>query len=109
MPTPDIENRAQTSKDKLHFLELYPRGQARELVRSWLQIGAPDRGYQKARGLLKEHYDNEYKIVNAYMEKAFSWPSIKSEDHKALQADALYLRGCCNAMEDMDEMDLASS
>lgn len=103
-----VENRAQTSQDKLHFLKQYTRGQAGELVRS-CQHMALDRGYQKAKSLLKENYSNEYKIANAYMEKAFSWPSIKSEDPKALQAYALYLRGCCNVMEDMDEMDLASS
>ena len=40
-------------------------------------------------------------IASAYMDRIFSWSSIKSEDAKALQAYSLFLRGCCNAMEDV--------
>lgn len=63
------------------------------------------RGYQKAKQLLKEHFGNAYRISCAYIEKALSWPSIKSEDPKALQAFALFLRSCCNGMEDLDFME----
>ena len=34
-----------------------------------------------------------------YMDKAFAWSVIKSEDVKAHQAFVLFLRGCCNAMD----------
>ena len=71
-----------------------------------------DRGYRKAKSLLKEHFGNEHKIATAYMESALSWPSIKPDDTKALQAYTLFLRGCCNAMEDVDymhELDMPSN
>lgn len=61
-------------------------------------------GYNKAKSLLKEHFGNEHKIVTAYMESALSWPSIKSDDTKALQAYTLFLRGCSNAMENVSYM-----
>lgn len=61
----------------------------------------PERGYTKAKALLKEQFGNEQKIAFAYMDKALSWPPIKSEDAKALQDYSLFLRGCCNAMEDV--------
>lgn len=35
------------------------------------------------------------------MEKALAWQTIKSEDVKALQAYSLFLRGCCNVMEEL--------
>ena len=38
------------------------------------------------------------------MEKALSWSSIKPDDTKTLQAYTLFLRGCCNAMEDVNNM-----
>lgn len=46
------------------------------------------------------------------MEKALGWPLVKSEDITALQAFLLFLRFCCNAMEDvsyMSEMNMPSN
>lgn len=58
-------------------------------------------GYVVAKGLLQNHFGNEYKIAAAYMERALAWPTIQAEDVKAFQAYALFLRGCCNAMEEL--------
>ena len=106
-----VEGKAASSLDCLYFLEQYTKGQPRELVKS-CQHMPRDRGYQRARTLLKERFGNEQKIATAYMEKAFGWPSVKSEDLEALQAFALFLRVCCNAMEDisyMSEMNMPSN
>ena len=65
-----------------------------------------------AKALLQEHFGNEYKIANAYIEKALTWPAIKSEDVKSLQAYGLFIRGCCNVMDElphMQEMDMPSN
>lgn len=46
------------------------------------------------------------------MERALAWPTIKAEDVKALQAYALFLRGCCNAKEElhyMQELDMPTN
>lgn len=70
------------------------------------------KGYIKAKQLLKGHYGNEIKISSAYLEKALSWTAIKSDDGEALHAYAMYLRGCCNAMQDlqhMEELDISSN
>lgn len=72
----------------------------------------PERGYIVAKALLQEHFGNDYKIAMAYIEKALAWPTVKSEDDKSLQAYALFLRGCCNAMEElhhMQELDMPSN
>lgn len=64
-----------------------------------------DQGYLRATGLLHEHFDNEYKIYTAYIEKLLNWPSIKPEDPKALNEFALYLKGCCNGMTKLNYID----
>ncbi|XP_037620552.1 uncharacterized protein LOC119485230 [Sebastes umbrosus] len=94
--------------DCLYYLEQFIRGQPQELVRS-CQHMAPERGYAVAKGLLQEHFGNQYKIATAYIEKALAWQIIKSEDVKALQAYSLFLRGCCNVMGElqyMEELDM---
>lgn len=106
-----IESKTDDNEDRLHFLIQYTRGLPQELVRS-CQHMSPNQGYQKAKQLLKEHFGNAYKISCAYIEKALFWPSIKPEDPKALQAFALFLRSCCNSMEDlefMEELDTVSN
>ena len=70
----------------------------------------PERSFIVAKALLQEHFDNEYKIANAYI--GFNLASNKSEDVKSLQAYGLFLRGCCNVMEElshMQEMDMPSN
>ena len=99
----NVEEKTSDARDCLHFLVQYTRGQPRELVRSCQQMAA-DRGYYKAKSLLEEHFGNEQRIASAYMDKALSWPVIKAEDIKALQAYGLFLRGCCNAMDEIQYM-----
>lgn len=99
-----IERKTDDNQDRLQFLIQYTKGQAQELVRSCQHMN-PNRGYRKAKALLREHFGNEYRISCAYMEKALSWPSIKSEDSKALSNFALFLRTCCNAMEELEYME----
>lgn len=60
----------------------------------------PSQGYLRAKALLKENFGNEVKIASSYKEKALSRKAIKSEDTKALQEYSLFLRSCCNTMQD---------
>ncbi len=105
-----VEDKASAA-DCLYYLEQFTRGQPKELVRS-CQHMSPERGYIVAKELLQENFGNDYKISAAYTEKALAWPGIKSEDVKALQAYALFLRGCCNVMGElhyMQELDLPAN
>lgn len=89
-----VENKA-TAADSLYYLEQFTRGQPRELVQS-CQHMASDHGYAVAKNLLLEHFGNPHKIATAYINKALSWQTIRTDDTKALQSYALFLRGCCN-------------
>ncbi|XP_042631004.1 uncharacterized protein LOC122148580 [Cyprinus carpio] len=105
-----VEKRANNYGDCFYFLEQYTRGQPRELVRS-CQHMASKQGYLKGKGL-KEHFGNDVKISSAYTDKVLSWKSIRPEDSKALQDYHLFLRACCNAMEDvryMKELNLVTN
>lgn len=65
-----VEEKASEA-DALYYLEQFTRGQPQELVRS-CQHMAPERGYAVAKALLYEHFGNQYKIANAYMQKALA-------------------------------------
>ncbi len=43
-------------------------------------------------------------IASAYLNKVSSWPTIQSEDGKALHAYSLFLHGCCNAMDEVHSL-----
>ncbi|XP_014834503.1 PREDICTED: uncharacterized protein LOC106912190 [Poecilia mexicana] len=90
-----------TKADCLYYLEQFTKGQPRELVRSCQHMD-PDYGYTVARTLLQEHFGNPYKAATAYINKALSWPTIRTEDIRALQSYSLFLRGCCNVMEELE-------
>jgi len=106
-----VERKTASSIDCLYFLEQYTKGQPKELVKS-CQHMPPERGYQRAKTLLQQRFGNEQSIATAYMEKALGWSPLKAEDVKGLQAFVLFLRVCCNAMEDisyMTEMNMPSN
>ena len=98
-----IENKIKSSKDRIYYLEQFTSGEPNDLVRSCMHM-EPERGYEHARQLLKKKYGDEYKIGMAYIEKAMSWPAIKSEDSSALDSFSVFLTGCRNTMEDIDYM-----
>ncbi|XP_039869513.1 uncharacterized protein LOC120722563 [Simochromis diagramma] len=107
----NIESRNKNPGDCLYYLEQHTKGQPRELVRSCLHMTS-EAGFRKAKCLLRQHFGNEHKLATAYMSKALAWSSIKAEDTKALHAYSIFLRGCCNAMEDlsyMQELDMPAN
>lgn len=72
----------KTDSDRLYYLEQFTRGEPRDLVRSCQHMN-PQQGYSEARKLLFCHYGNELRIATAYMNRAFDWPQIKTDDAKA--------------------------
>ncbi len=106
-----IESKTNNSQDRLYYLEQYTSGQPKELVRSCLHMDA-DRGFGEAKRLLEHHFGDEFKITNAYIEKALNWNNIPIDNGEALHSYALFLRGCCNVMRtlrNMDELNLPSN
>lgn len=103
-----VGSKSDSHSDCLYFLEQFTRGRPRDLVRSYQHMD-PARGYAQAKMLLQEHFGDEQRVAAAYMDKALSWTPIKSEDVTVLQDYSLFLRGCSNAMNEvqyMFEMDM---
>ena len=99
-----IERKTESCQDRLYFLEQFTLGQPRELVRS-CQYMHPDRGYIEAKKLLRKHFGDDHKIAISYLDKAVSWPVIKTEDAEALQAYSVFLNGCMNAMNSVEYLE----
>ncbi|KAL7881128.1 hypothetical protein SRHO_G00033820 [Serrasalmus rhombeus] len=99
-----IESKTENSKDRLYYLEQHTTGQPNDLVRSCFHMD-PEQGYFEAKKLLKERFGDKYKLSMAYLDKALNWPTIKSDDVKALEAYALFLTNCDNAMSDLEYLD----
>ncbi|RXN09552.1 hypothetical protein ROHU_010970 [Labeo rohita] len=99
----NIEEKTDNSQERLYYLEQFTAGEPKELVRSCLYMNA-SRGYAEAKHLLKHHFGDEFKLASAYMEKALKWGNIRSDDGKALYSYAVYLRGCCNAAQDLTQL-----
>ncbi|XP_063058655.1 uncharacterized protein LOC134452219 [Engraulis encrasicolus] len=99
-----IEKRTNDKEECLYYLDQYTRGQPRELVRSCFNM-AHGQGYYRAKNLLKEHFGNEMRIAAAYIDKAMQWPVMKTDDVTALQSFSIFLRDCCNVMEDLQHLE----
>lgn len=99
-----IEARTDNDQDRLYYLEQFTTGQPKELVRSCLHMD-PTKGYKQAKEQLEWNFGNEMKITTAYVNKALNWSTIRAEDGQALRAYALFLRGCCNTMADVQHLE----
>ena len=99
-----IEKKTADKQECLYYLEQYTRGQPRELVRSCYNM-AHGQGYERAKNLLKEHFGNELRIAVAYIERVMKWPTMRVDDTNALQSFSIFLRDCCNVMEDLQHME----
>lgn len=99
-----VESKTENSKSLLFRT-------THDLVRSCFHMD-PEHGYAEARRLQKEPFGDKYKISMAYLNKALNWPTIKTDDNKALESYALFLTSCSNAMSDLeclDEMENAAN
>lgn len=88
----------------MYYLEQLTGGQPKELVRSCQHLPL-DRAYDAAKDLLIKHFGDELKITAAYVNKLPEWPTVKAVDKKGLQAYALCLAECCNAMQELRYLD----
>lgn len=95
-----VESKTECNKERLRYMLQFTGGDPKELVRSCIHM-EPEYGYYKAKRLLKERYGKPHKISAAYINKAVSWPSMKSVDGRALLSFGLFLKECRRVMTDM--------
>lgn len=98
-----VEGKTACNAERLHYMLQLTSGDPRELVRSCLHMHA-EHAYRKAKALLKKHYGRPHTISAAYVDKALSWPAIRSADGRALLSLGLFLKECRQAMMELRRM-----
>ncbi|KAK5918628.1 hypothetical protein CgunFtcFv8_003375 [Champsocephalus gunnari] len=106
-----VDRNTNGYSERLYCLEQYTQGRPKGLVGSCQHMD-PERGYVEAKALIQEQFGNDQKVASAYLQKALSWPPVRTEDVKALQDYSFFLRACANAMEEVQylhELDMAAN
>jgi len=95
-----IEDKCTNDVDRFYYLLHYTKGKAHDLVLS-CNGPSPLESYRKARELLRETFGDEFIIAHTYLEKLENWPSVASDDLKALTDFSVFLSSICNMMKNM--------
>ena len=96
-----IESKTDDAQQRLYFLEQYTAGEAQNLVRSYFHLPPAD-GFKEAKAQLEWHFGNPFKISSAFLDKAMTWPTIRSEDAVSLRSYVIFLKSCHNTMKYMN-------
>ena len=97
-----IETKTQLNSKRLYYLTQYTKGNANELVRSFLHD--PENSYFDAKKRLEKIYGQPYCIATAYVDKITKGGPIKSEDPTALRNYSILLESCQNALQKIGYM-----
>lgn len=63
-----IESRTNDLSSRLYYLIQYTSGEVKELMQSYLSMDFKE-GYETARALLKDRYDQSYKMASALIDR----------------------------------------
>lgn len=83
----------------LYYLDQFTKGQQRALARICLHM-IPELGYHKVKQQLHNILAMNTRSLWYTLKKALSSPPVRNGDVKALQSFHLFLRGCCNVIEE---------
>lgn len=98
-----VESKTACNAERLRYMLQLTSGDPKELVRSCLHMHT-EHAYHKAKALLKKHYGKPHTISAAYVDKALSWPVIRSADGRALLSLGLFLKECRQVMTELRRM-----
>ena len=71
----------ESSEECLNYLEQYTTGEPQQIVIGYAYMDA-DKGYKAALSEFEKRYGDPDVTVSAFIQKALSWPIIKSDDPK---------------------------
>ena len=94
---------ATSDADKLYYLDQHLTGPAKDTIGGCVYMNAND-GYQEARRILKKEYGDPYKVATAFINKAQTWATIKSDDNTELKKFVAFLTKCSHAMKTITHM-----
>ena len=93
-----IESRPIAPAQRLHYLERYLSGEAKQCVENYVVLST-DMAYYEAKAQLKKRYGETFIVANAFRKKLDDWPRIHGTDGKGLQKLADFLKQCESAMK----------
>ena len=93
-----IEGRAIKPSERLHFLGKYVKGEAKEVVESFLLLDSED-AYDKAKETLKKRFGDPFAVATTCRKKLEIWPKIQPNDSTGLRKYADFLVQCEKIME----------
>ncbi|XP_064647035.1 uncharacterized protein LOC135499916 [Lineus longissimus] len=87
-------------EEKMNYLLQYTMGEAHKIVSGYSNLEAK-LGYQAVSEEFQERYGDSDVVSQAYVKKALSWPSIRSDNAKGLDEYSIFLRECLYAVENV--------
>ena len=93
-----IEGRAVRPSEILHFLGNYVKGEAEEVVDSFILLDSED-AYDKAKEMLKKRFGDPFAVAATCHKKLELWPKIHPHDNTALRKYSDFLVQCQKLME----------
>ena len=95
-----IENRVDSNKDRLFFLNKYTSGKANEAIKGFVTLNTDD-GYNEAKALLAERFGNPYNVAEKYKSQLRQWPKVRDGDSAGIQDLSDFLIRCREVMKSM--------
>ena len=92
-----VGTRTEDDEEKLIYLEQLCKGQAKDIVRSCLDMNTG--GYERARKLLQRRYGRQVDVIAGYVEKILSWPNMRPQDNEKLEQFSVLLITANNALK----------
>jgi hypothetical protein len=91
--------------EKLNYLEQFTTGEANKIVVGFSYLDA-EKGYNAALREFEDRYGDVDIVVNAFVKKALSWPTIKHDNPKALDEFAIFLAECEHAVHNLEALNV---
>lgn len=98
-----IEGRAVKPSERLHYLGKYVKGEAKELVASFLLLDSED-AYEKAKQMLAKRFGDPFVVASSCRSKAESWPAIHPNDGPGLRKFADFMVQCEQLMKNIGSL-----
>ena len=95
----NIERKLSEEKEKYYFLEYFTTGDAEIVVKSCMRMEQP---FTKAKELLKKKFGDGYKVAQAFVKKAISWPDVRADDSSELNKLSFFLMECNNVLGELN-------
>ena len=98
-----VEREGVRPQDKIHYLNEYLDGDAKQLVFGYLKLRS-ENAYTRAREELKKRYGDPFLVTEVFRRKLDNWPEMNISQKSTIRAFSDLLRQCEVAMEEITDL-----